>query len=401
MGHSAAEHAELGWPCRAARSKSGLMPPDSPPAAVAAPDLPTSPPPGLIELFVAFAKMSLAGFGGVLVWARRGIVDQHRWMTADEFNETYALCHFLPGPNIVNLSVVFGSRFRGIPGGIAAFAGLLGPPVVIVTILAALYARFGEIDALRRILAGVSCAAVGLLISVVFRMMMPLIRKRDLVGCRDPGCGVYRDRTAAAAAAGGIAGGDPAQHRHHLCHAPAGDGMNSDGNPILTLVWTFGLMSLFAVGGANSAIPEMHRIAVDVQHWMTDKQFADVFAISQLSPGPNVLIVTLIGYSVAGVAGALAATLAMCVPTAVLAYYVSRLLTRSSHSRWPAIIQAALVPLSIGLMGASGLILALTSDRTWAAALLTAVAAVLAFATRLNPLWLLLAGGCLGFAGVI
>jgi chromate transporter len=158
------------------------MPPESPPAAVPAPDLPTSTPPSLVELFLAFAKMSLAGFGGVLVWARRGIVDQHRWMTAEEFNETFALCHFLPGPNVVNLSVVFGSRFRGVPGGIAAFAGLVGPPVVIVTILAALYARFGEIDALRRILAGVSCAAVGLLISALLRMMMPLIRKRDSVG---------------------------------------------------------------------------------------------------------------------------------------------------------------------------------------------------------------------------
>jgi chromate transporter len=177
--------------------------------------------------------------------------------------------------------------------------------------------------------------------------------------------------------------------------------MNSDANPILTLVWTFGLMSLFAVGGANAAIPEMHRIAVDVHHWMTDKQFADVFAISQMSPGPNVLIVTLIGYSVAGVAGALVATLAMCVPTAVLAYYVSRLFTRSSQARWPAIIQAALVPLSIGLMGASGLILALASDRNWTGALVTAVAAVVAFATRINPLWMLLIGGCLGFAGVI
>jgi chromate transporter len=177
--------------------------------------------------------------------------------------------------------------------------------------------------------------------------------------------------------------------------------MNSGPNPIATLVWTFGLMSLFAVGGANSAIPEMHRIAVDVQHWMTDKQFADVFAISQLSPGPNVLIVTLIGYSVAGVAGALAATLAMCAPTAILAFYVSRLLQRSSRSRWPAIIQAALVPLSVGLMGASGLILARTSDQSWIAALMTASAAALAFATRLNPLWMLLAGGLLGFAGVI
>jgi chromate transporter len=177
--------------------------------------------------------------------------------------------------------------------------------------------------------------------------------------------------------------------------------MNSGPNPVATLVWTFGLMSLFAVGGANSAIPEMHRVAVDVQHWMSEKQFADVFAISQLSPGPNVLIVTLIGYSVAGVAGALAATLAMCCPTAILAYYVSRLLARSSHSRWPAIIQAALVPLSIGLMGASGLILARTSDQSWIAALMTAAAAALAFATRLNPLWMLVAGGVLGFAGVI
>ena len=158
------------------------MPPDSPPADAPAPVFQTSPPAGLIALFVAFAKMSLAGFGGVLVFARRAIVEQHRWMTADEFNETFALCHFLPGPNIVNLSVVFGSRFRGIAGAFAAFAGLVGPPVVVVTVLAALYVRFGEVEALRRILSGVSCAAVGLLISVVFRMMMPLVRKRDLVG---------------------------------------------------------------------------------------------------------------------------------------------------------------------------------------------------------------------------
>jgi chromate transporter len=158
------------------------MPPDSPQAAAAAPQFPTSPPPGLFALFLAFAKMSLSGFGGVLAFARRGIVDQHRWMTAEEFNETFALCHFLPGPNIVNLTVVFGSRFRGIPGSITAFAGLIGPPVVLVTVLAALYARFGEIDALRRILAGVACAAVGLLISTVLRMMMPLIRKHDFVG---------------------------------------------------------------------------------------------------------------------------------------------------------------------------------------------------------------------------
>lgn len=177
--------------------------------------------------------------------------------------------------------------------------------------------------------------------------------------------------------------------------------MNSDANPVLTLAWTFAVMSLFAVGGANSAIPEMHRVAVDVNHWLTDKQFTDVYAIAQLSPGPNVLIVTLIGYSVAGLLGALIATLAMCVPTAVLALIVSRFLARSSHARWPAIVQTALVPLSIGLMGASGFILARTSDRTVVAVLVTVGAAALASVTKLNPLWMLLAGGCLGFAGLI
>jgi chromate transporter len=176
--------------------------------------------------------------------------------------------------------------------------------------------------------------------------------------------------------------------------------MSADSNPIWSLILTFAVMSFFAVCGANAAIPEMHRVAVDLRHWLTDRQFADAFAISQLSPGPNVLIVTLIGYAVAGITGALVATLAMCVPTAALAYYVSRLF-RTSKSPWPGIIQASLVPLSIGLMAGGALIVAQAADRTWLAVLATLVAAVLAFATRLNPLWILLAGGCLGFAGII
>jgi chromate transporter len=155
---------------------------DSPPAAQE-PGLSaqTGLPPSLLALFTAFAKMSLAGFGGVLVFARRAIVDQHRWMTAEEFNETFALCHFLPGPNIVNLSMVFGSRLRGVAGGVAAFTGLLAPPTLIMTVLAVLYAHFGELEILRRGLAGVSCAAVGLLIAVVFRMMTPLLKRREAI----------------------------------------------------------------------------------------------------------------------------------------------------------------------------------------------------------------------------
>src|SRR3954453_14996760 len=178
----------MGWLASFCRPRIWSCPPGSilmsskpVPAAVPAPDL-RNDPPDVVTLFLAFAKMSLSGFGGVLVFARRAIVDEHRWMTAEDFNETFALCHFLPGPNVVNLSFVFGSRLRGIPGGIAAFAGLLGPPMLLVTTLAAIYGHFGQVDALRRGLAGVSCVAVGLLASVVFRMMAPLLKKRDALG---------------------------------------------------------------------------------------------------------------------------------------------------------------------------------------------------------------------------
>jgi len=137
--------------------------------------------PGLFELFFAFSKMSLAGFGGVLVWARRAIVEQRRWMTPDEFNEAFALCHLLPGANIVNLSIVFGGRFRGIPGSLAAFFGLLLPPTLIVTTLGILYAHFGDLPGLQRTLNGIACAAVGLFLAVTLRMMGPLVRRKNPV----------------------------------------------------------------------------------------------------------------------------------------------------------------------------------------------------------------------------
>jgi chromate transporter len=170
-------------------------------------------------------------------------------------------------------------------------------------------------------------------------------------------------------------------------------------SPLTTLFGYFALLSLFAVGGANAAIPEMHRIAVDVMHWMTDRQFADMFAIAQVSPGPNIIIVTLIGYHVAGLAGAAVATGAMCGPTCLLAFLVARTWDRFKDAHWRISIQAGLVPVSLGLIGASAFVLARAADNNVYAGAITAVTAAVAFATRLNPLWIFLAGGLLGLSG--
>jgi chromate transporter len=144
-----------------------------PSAASPAPDTPPIP---LTALFLAFLTISLSGFGGVLAWSRRMVVEQRGWMSPEEFNEAYALCQMLPGPNIVNFSVIFGSRFRGPLGAVVAFIGLLGPPVVIVTVFGILYARYGQIESVQRILAGVSAAAAGLIIGTTAKMSEPLFQ---------------------------------------------------------------------------------------------------------------------------------------------------------------------------------------------------------------------------------
>jgi len=139
-------------------------------------------PPRLSELFIAYALISLYGFGGVLAWSRRMMVEERRWLTPEQFNEAYALCSFLPGPNIVNFSVIFGSRVRGPLGGLVALVGLLGPPMMLIIIIGALYAHYGDLPALRRALIGVTAAAAGLIMSTVAKMALPLFRNRAVGG---------------------------------------------------------------------------------------------------------------------------------------------------------------------------------------------------------------------------
>jgi chromate transporter len=140
------------------------------------------PRPSLSELFIAYALISLYGFGGVLAWSRRMMVEERRWLTPEQFNEAYALCSFLPGPNIVNFSVIFGSRVRGPLGGVTALVGLLGPPMLLIIVIGALYAHYGDLPALRRALIGVTAAAAGLIMSTVAKMALPLFRNRALGG---------------------------------------------------------------------------------------------------------------------------------------------------------------------------------------------------------------------------
>ena len=140
-----------------------------------------SPPlqrPSLRELFLAFAGVAIIGFGGVLPWARRMLVEQRRWMSAEEFNEVYSLAQFLPGGNILNLAVIIGQRFRGAAGSLVSVVALLIGPVAIMIGLGTLYVRYGQVEAVHDALAGVAAAAAGLILVMAARMAESLVRRR-------------------------------------------------------------------------------------------------------------------------------------------------------------------------------------------------------------------------------
>jgi chromate transporter len=170
---------------------------------------------------------------------------------------------------------------------------------------------------------------------------------------------------------------------------------------LFALAANFALMSLFAIGGANAALPEMYRLVVEVKQWMTDRQFADMFAIAQATPGPNVIIVALIGFHIAGLAGAVTATLAMCGPTCVLAYVVGRTWDRFKDAPWRAVIQAGMVPLSLGLFAASAYVITTVVAHSWAMAALVVVTAAITYKLRLNPLWIFAGAAILGLLGLV
>lgn len=169
----------------------------------------------------------------------------------------------------------------------------------------------------------------------------------------------------------------------------------------LHLLAVFALLSVLAIGGGTAVLPEMKALTVGTEQWVTDAQFRDIYAIGQLAPGPNMLMVIVIGFHVAGIVGALIAFVAFFLPACVIAVLTSRVWDHFEASPWRLAIQRGLAPIVIGLMLAGTLAIARTAIVAPKQEVCLAFAAVvfiaLYFGKKINPALLIIAGGLGGF----
>src|ERR1700730_2355335 len=158
------------------------------------------------------------------------------------------------------------------------------------------------------------------------------------------------------------------------------------------------LLSLISFGGIPSVLPDIHSLVVVTKGWATDREFADFYAIAQAMPGlPMILMMSLIGWKM----GRVTTALASAVATSAVAFVAFRLSHRFRDASWQRIVRRGLVPVTVGIVIASGYVLAHAADNGWQAAAITGAAAGLILGTRISPLWILVTAGAIGGLGLI
>ena len=171
---------------------------------------------------------------------------------------------------------------------------------------------------------------------------------------------------------------------------------------LIALTGHLALLSSISFGGFPTVLPDVRNFVVATNGWVTDREFADYFAIVQAIPGPNmILMMSFVGWKVWGFPGAVASALATFGPPCAMYFAAYRLWDRFRAAPWQRIVRRGLVPVTIGLVVASGIVMARAADPGWRAAAVTAAAAGVMLGTRLNPLWILFAGAALGGAGLL
>ncbi|HEY1697014.1 MAG TPA: chromate efflux transporter [Polyangiaceae bacterium] len=359
----------------------------------------------------------LVGFGGgysVLAQLRRDLVEVRKWLDAEQFLVLAELSKSLPGTPATTLLALLGQRVAGLRGGVAAAASFLLPSFVLMTACGAAYTEMRQLSGLSIFFDGMNAAMVGIVGSVTVDLGRAALRSRLSIAVA-VACGailaarlVSEPVLAAAAVAFGVVraawtpsrkdGDEPpkpppgSQRLHAAAPLVAVLGLGSFA-AVAALVRVFVPIGVMTFGGGLAMIPAIEHVVVIEQHWLDAKTFADAIALGQVTPGPVAICATFIGYRVAGVAGAFAATLAMFGPATAVALAAGRSVERFRASPLVQGALQALAPAVIGMLGAATFSLGRSVGGSLLDVVLAAVAFLLLVLRPVSPLWVLLAGG--------
>lgn len=384
----------------------------------------------LSYIFFTFLKLGATAFGGymsLVAIVQKQLVEVDKKLKEEDLLDGISLTSVLPGPVAVNTIAYVGYQLRGVPGAIAAFAGIILPSFFLVIFLSWLYFSYGNIPAVKNVFSGITPAITALIVTVAIGMTRKTIKLPAqwticllaallliLVG----GFAVTFLLIIVSGVAGAFLFRQSAEQA-----LPGDEKIHFENKQLVisgvvlllllcTLLWggqypgapkdvqilsTFSGISLTLFGGGYVVIPALHELFVENLNWLTSAEFADGIAIGQITPGPIFVTATFIGYKVAGVLGAFLATVAIFTPPAVLTVLLSRFVKILNQS---SVVKAAMKGVRaavIGMIFASAITIGQTITQSVVSAIIFAAIFIISLKYTISPVYLIIASGVAGF----
>ena len=384
----------------------------------------------LSYIFFTFLKLGATAFGGymsLVAIVQKQLVEVDKKLKEEDLLDGISLTSVLPGPVAVNTIAYVGYQLRGVPGAIAAFAGIILPSFFLVIFLSWLYFSYGNIPAVKNVFSGITPAITALIVTVAIGMTRKTIKLSAqwticllaallliLVGgfavtflliVVSGVAGAFLFRQSAEQA---LPGAEKIQFENKqlvisgvvllllLCTLLWG-GQYPGAPKDVQILSTFSGISLTLFGGGYVVIPALHELFVENLNWLTSAEFADGIAIGQITPGPIFVTATFIGYKVAGVVGAFLATVAIFTPPAVLTVLLSRFVKILNQS---SVVKAAMKGVRaavIGMIFASAITIGQTITPSVVSAIIFAAIFIISLKYTISPVYLIIASGVAGF----
>lgn len=376
----------------------------------------------LFTLFLRIGSTAFGGFMALIAVVENHVVERRKWLTHEDMLDGVSLATVLPGPIAVNVIAYVGHRLRGIPGALACAVGVILPAFLLMLALSAAYFTWGEIPAVGKLFMGFIPAVAAIILVAAWNMGRKTIKGLAeaaiaasaaalmiwqgsfavslaiIVASGTAGWLLFREKSAPAAAK------PPTELKNSgkllsVAAAPvafAGSFLGVNTAMLIKLFMTFAGMSVFLFGGGYVFIPLMQHTVVESTGWLTQQEFVDAIAMSQIMPGPIVLSTVFIGYKVAGLLGALVATLGIFLPPGILMIAGTHVLNRIKQSALIKAVLRGIRPAIIGMIFSAVIAVGLTAQHHWLSLLIFASALLAQLKFKLDVVWVIPTAGLAG-----